>query len=172
VQHAHRSKLLGKNFLAVHVNYLAPGDAALLGKHKTSVAHCPRSHAYFAHQKFPLEELTEENVNVCLGTDSLVTVKKTPRQAVRLNMFDEMRAFASANPGVTPDKILEMATVNGARALGKTREIGQLSRRSLADIITIPHDGKFSEASEAMLNFTGEVHASMIDGEWAIEPKN
>ena len=172
VQHAYRAKLLGKNFLAVHVNYLAPGDAALLGKHQTSVAHCPRSHAYFAHQKFPLEELTDEKVNVCLGTDSLVTVKKTPRQTVKLNMFDEMRAFASANPGVTPDKILEMATVNGARALGKTREIGQLSRRSLADIITIPHDGKPSEASEAVVNFTGEVHTSMIDGEWAIEPKN
>ena len=54
VQHLERHGLLAKNLMAVHVNYLAPGDDTLLAKRKVSVVHCPRSHAYFKHQPFPL----------------------------------------------------------------------------------------------------------------------
>jgi cytosine/adenosine deaminase-related metal-dependent hydrolase len=44
VEHLSRCGLLGENLLAVHANYLGPKDAALLGRRKVSVAHCPRSH--------------------------------------------------------------------------------------------------------------------------------
>src|SRR5437899_1846239 len=50
VQHLERHGYLADNLLAVHVNYLAPGDAALLGRRGVSVAHCPRSHAFFQHR--------------------------------------------------------------------------------------------------------------------------
>jgi aminodeoxyfutalosine deaminase len=46
VQHLERQHALSEQLLAVHVNYLAPGDALLLAKHKVHVVHCPRSHAY------------------------------------------------------------------------------------------------------------------------------
>ena len=142
VQHAHRAGLLGKNFLAVHVNYLAPGDAALLGKSKSTVVHCPRSHAYFAHSAFPYAELKAAKVNICLGTDSLISVRKKPRQDVELNMFAEMKAFLAANPKIAPEEIVEMATVNGARALAMAGQVGELSKGAFADLITIPFTGK------------------------------
>lgn len=172
VQHAQHAGLLGQNFLAVHVNYLAPGDAELLGKRKASVAHCPRSHAYFGHRVFPLEELARAKVNVCLGTDSLTTVQKTWRQTVQLSMFDEMRAFATANPHISAKQTLQMATLNGARALGMAGQIGELSQNAFADLIAIPFAGKIFEAHEAVVNFTGDITASMIDGQWAIEPSH
>ena len=170
VRHLERVGLLGQNMLAVHVNYLAPGDDKLLGKRKVSVAHCPRSHAYFQHSPFPLHELTRAKVNVCLGTDSLATVHKTRRQSVRLSMFDEMRALTQSQPALAPGEIFQMATINGARALGMSKQIGQISKGAFADLITIPFAGKTADIYEAALHYAGDVTASMIDGQWAIVP--
>ena len=170
VQHLARNGMLGKNLLAVHANYLGPKDAALLAARKVSVVHCPRSHFYFKHRPFPLGRLLKAGVNVCLGTDSLATVYKTQREKLELNLFEEMRAFAARHPGLSPKKILPMATVNGARALGLTRRIGELSKNALADLIAIPFDGKRADAIAAAIHFSGHVRASMIGGQWAIAP--
>jgi cytosine/adenosine deaminase-related metal-dependent hydrolase len=162
--------VLGENCLAIHVNYLAKGDATLLARTKTNVVHCPRSHFYFRHKKFPCDTLTRAKVNVCLGSDSLATVYKTPRQEVKLSMFNEMQAFASAHSKVSPEKILQMATINGARALGMAGEAGEISKNSLADLIAIPFAGNTRDAFAAAVNYQGNVSATLIDGEWAIRP--
>ena len=170
VEHLARNGMLGKNLLAVHANYLGPKDVALLAGRKVSVVHCPRSHFYFKHRPFPLGKLLKAGVNVCLGTDSLATVYKVQREKLELNMFEEMRALAAGHPGLSPKKILPMATVNGARALGLTGRIGQLSRNAFADLIAIPVAAKSSDAAAAAVNFSGHIRASMIDGQWAIAP--
>jgi cytosine/adenosine deaminase-related metal-dependent hydrolase len=170
VQHLERCRALSKNLLAVHVNFLAARDASLLARKKASVVHCPRSHFYFRHQKFPLRELTRARVNVCLGTDSLATVYKKPKEPVELNMFDEMRSFARAHSRLPPEKILRLATLNGALALGLDRKIGRLSKGAFADLITIPFAGNAADAYEAVLDHRRDVSASMIDGNWAVEP--
>lgn len=168
IQDADRCGVLNENCLAVHVNYLAKGDAKLLAERKASVVHCPRSHVYFSHQKFPFNTLARAKVNICLGTDSLATVYKTRRQAVELSMFAEMQTFASAYREVSPEKILRMATINGARALGMAGQAGELSEKALADIIAIPFKGKIKNAYDATINHRGDVTAGMIDGEWAM----
>jgi len=170
LKHLDRSGVLSENCLAVHVNYLAKGDAKLLAARKTSVAHCPRSHAYFKHENFPLGALTKASVNVCLGTDSLATVYKKPRQTVELNMFDELQAFAAKHSRVAPERILQMATINGARALGMAGQAGEISEKALADLIVIPFNGKVEDAYEAAVHYKGDVRGSMIDGQWNIEP--
>jgi cytosine/adenosine deaminase-related metal-dependent hydrolase len=85
-------------------------------------------------------------------------------------MFDEMRELAANDPKLPPIEILRMATVNGARALGRTGQIGELSENALADLIAIPASVKTSETCEAVLAHDGPVCASMIDGNWAIPP--
>jgi cytosine/adenosine deaminase-related metal-dependent hydrolase len=170
VQHLERHGALGGNLLAVHLNYLAEDDAALLAAKKVSVAHCPRSHFYFQHAPFPFAELTEAGVNVCLGTDSLATVYKRRKETVELNLFDEMKRFAEAHPGVAPEKILQMATINGARALGLAGQIGELNPGAFADLISLPFSGKLSAANEAILQHSGPVASTMIAGEWISKP--
>jgi cytosine/adenosine deaminase-related metal-dependent hydrolase len=172
VKHLDRYGVLSENCLAVHVNYLADGDAKLLATRKTSVAHCPRSHAYFGHENFPLGALTKANVNICLGTDSLATVYKKPKQTVELNMFDELQAFAAKHSRVKPEKILQMATMNGARALGMAGQAGEISEKALADLIVIPFNDKIEDANDAAVYHRGDVLGSMIDGQWAIEPEH
>ncbi len=170
VQHAARAGLLGRNFLAAHVNWLAPGDAALLARKHTSVVHCPRSHAYFQHQRFPYRALAQAGVNICLGTDSLATVQKEPRQKVELDMFVEMRAFAQTQPEVVPEKIVRLATINGARALGLRGQVGELTRNAFADLIVLPFTGRPRDSYDAILAHVGPIAAGMIDGEWTMAP--
>ena len=170
IAHLARQKLLGENVLAIHANCLAHGDATLLAKHNTHVVHCPSSHDYFKHPKFERERLAKAGVNLCLGTDSLATTRKTGKQKPELDLFAEMRALIDADKSIAPNTVLQMATVNGARALGMTGKIGELSTQAQADLIAIPFGGEKSHVHEAVLEHAGAVAASMIDGRWIISP--
>ncbi len=170
VKHMDRHGLLNDHLLAIHVNLLARGDAQLLGRRRVNVVHCPRSHDYFRHPPFLLKRLAGAGANICLGTDSLATVRKSGRQKLALDMFEEMRALAGSDTTLRPEQVLRMATVNGARALGLAGEIGEISPRAQADLIALPYDGKKSGALEAVLTHAGPVCASLIGGRWAIPP--
>ncbi|HSU52603.1 MAG TPA: amidohydrolase family protein [Candidatus Dormibacteraeota bacterium] len=170
MEHLGNSGALGQNLLAVHANYLGRNDPTLLGTSGTHVVHCPRSHHYFRHRKFPLRKLLKARVNVCLGTDSLASVYKKRRQTLELSMFDEMRALADAQSFVRPQGIVQMATVNGATALGMQGAIGELRPGAYADVIAIPFSGAARNLYSAVLQHQGKVSASMIGGEWAIKP--
>jgi cytosine/adenosine deaminase-related metal-dependent hydrolase len=172
VEQIGRCGLLGENFLAVHANYLRPADIQALARSGSSVVHCPRSHAYFQHQPFPFAELAAAGVNLCLGTDSLASVAQPSRQKPELSLFAEMRQFAAIHPGVAPATIVEMATRQGARALGWQGRVGELTAGHLADLIALPHTGEISDAAAAIVHHPGNVTASMIDGEWAVKPEN
>jgi len=169
--HVAATGILNDRFLAVHLNYLGRGDIPLLRNSGAHVVHCPRSHAYFAHKKFPLARLRAEGVNVCLGTDSLASVLKQRKHPVSLSMFEEMRALMSANPEVSPRRALNMATVSGARALGLAGRVGELSRGAFADLIAVPL-GPSDNVFEAVAHHSGPVIASMIHGAWKIHPRN
>lgn len=170
VRHLERCGLLGNNLLAIHANYLARGDAALLGRHGVHVVHCPRSHAYFDHAPFPRGALSRAGVNICIGTDSLATVLKSRRETVELDMFAEMRTLAKADGALPARKIVQMATLNGARALGLGGQVGELSEGAHADLIAIPFSGRLSGAYAAISEHRGGVTVSMIDGRWAVTP--
>ena len=170
VAHLARNGMLGENLLAIHANLLAPGDAELLARHRVHVVHCPRSHDYFRHPPFPRRALAVAGVNLCLGTDSLATVRKMGRERLELNLFEEMRELAAADTTVSPVEILRMATANGAKALGLAGKIGELSANAFADLIAIPFAGKKADIYDAVLHHAGQVSVSMIGGQWAIAP--
>ena len=164
-------KLLDPNFLAVHVNHLAPGDAALLARARAHVVHCPRSHAYFRHAPFPFAELHAAGVNLCLGTDSLASIGKDARRKPELDMFAELRAFALTQPGLSPEEFLDLVTRNAAAALGLRGKVGELTRRSHADLLVVRSAATPESAAETAVHAAPEISGVMIGGAWAIEPK-
>ena len=170
VQHMERHGALNASLLAIHANYLAPGDAELLAQRGVHVIHCPRSHAYFRHRAFPFEALSAAGVNLSLATDSLASVIRPRRQTVELNLFEEMREFARRFPMVAPETILRMVTANPARALGCAGKLGELHAGARADLIAVPFNRRKEEAVESFIHETRQVAASMIDGRWAISP--
>jgi aminodeoxyfutalosine deaminase len=153
----------------VHANFLASGDADVLGGAGASVVHCPRSHAFFGHQPFPLSKLTRAGVNVCLGTDSMASLSKSRREPVTLDMFSEMRLLAETFPTLKPESIIAMSTVNAAKAVGRPTELGRLAPGSCADLIVLPR-GKTRDPYKAVLSHRGDVLGSMIRGAWAFRP--
>jgi len=95
-------------------------------------------------------------------------VRKSGKIQPVLDLFAEMRALADRDKTVSPASILDMVTVNGARALGLAGKIGELAPGAFADLIAIPYAGKSSDLAETVLQHTGAVSASMIEGRWAI----
>lgn len=169
-EQVYRCGLLGERFLAAHANYLRAPDVRLLAESGSSVVHCPRSHSFFGYDPFPYEKLVKAGVNVCLGTDSLASVHLYNGHKPELSLFAEMRAFAAKTRNASPETLLRMATVHGARALGMQGQIGELSTGAFADLIVLPYNGSKSEACAAVVNNWRDVSAAMIDGRWAIAP--
>ena len=165
-----RSGLIGESFLAVHMNYLWHDDAGILGRHRASVAHCPRSHRFFRHRSFPRRALEEAGVNICLGTDSLASVEEPREGLTELSMFTEMRTMASWDTMISAEDILRMATINGAKALGLGGLIGEITPGGFADLIAIPCGEKSMAAYEAVVHHPGPVLGAMVGGRWVVPP--
>ncbi len=145
-------------WIIAHLNELTESDFDLLRemRHKFSIAHCPRSHAYFGHVAFQFERLQRLGFNVCLGTDSLASNDD-------LSLFAEMRAFQKEVPDVPLEKILEMVTVNPARALRRESELGKIEPGFLADMIALPFSTS-ENVYQTILNFVGKVPWFMLHG--------
>jgi cytosine/adenosine deaminase-related metal-dependent hydrolase len=122
--------ILDNSSLLAHCNYLKESDIKLLQESNASVVFCPRSHNYFYHRNHPFEKLMQVGVNVALGTDSLASNDS-------LSMLDELKFLHQSPNGVSPEKLLSMSTLNGAKALKLYGQIGALRRGWQADIIAI-----------------------------------
>jgi cytosine/adenosine deaminase-related metal-dependent hydrolase len=157
--------LTGPGFLAVHVNYLWDDDARLLGESGSHVVHCPRSHAYFKHQRFPASELAQAGVRACLGTDSLASTRPTGGGAPPvLSMFDEMAAFMAHDSTVSAAEVLAMATVRGAAAMGLSDGTGTVAAGAPADFCVIPDEGSAADVHEVIVGHAGYVSETWIAG--------
>ena len=139
-------------WIVAHLNELIESDFDSLERSETRfhVVHSPRSHDYFKHSRFPFEKLRALGFNICLGTDSLASNEN-------LSLFAEMRAFQKEFPGVPPEEVLQMVTVNPARALRRENALGRIRRGCRADLISIPCSG------------TDDVFAEIIAFEEAVD---
>jgi cytosine/adenosine deaminase-related metal-dependent hydrolase len=146
------------DWLVAHLNELSKSDFELLERMRTRfhVVHSPRSHQYFGHSRFPFKRLNALGFNVCLGTDSLASNES-------LSLFAEMRAFQRSDPESSPEKILEMVTVNPASALRQQNRLGRIRPGFRADLIAIPCN-QGSDLFGEIVAFGGEIDWMMVDG--------
>ncbi|MCX7885772.1 MAG: amidohydrolase family protein, partial [Verrucomicrobiae bacterium] len=122
--------LLETPSLIAHANHLSDADADLLARAGASVVHCPRTHRFFQRSPAPWRQWQRSGLNVCLGTDSLASNES-------LDLRAEMRTLV----GLAPREVLAMATVNAARALHRSDQMGKIAPGSMADLAAVPLDG-------------------------------
>ncbi len=152
-----RRRTLGDRWIVAHLNELDPGDFALLEKAELfHIVHCPRSHTFFGHAPFAHQRLRALGFNVCLGTDSLASNSD-------LSMFAEMRELLRKEPDISPRAALEMATRNGATALGQSGLLGCLRKGARADVIAVPVSPG-QDVFESVVAFDGSVPWTMSSG--------
>jgi cytosine/adenosine deaminase-related metal-dependent hydrolase len=145
-------------WIVAHLNELTETDFDLLKRSnsKFHIVHCPRSHNYFDHSPFAFDRLRASGFNICLGTDSLASNES-------LSLFDEMRPFQKNFPNVSPEELLQMVTVNPARALRCENVLGQIGPGFGADLIAIPCTGS-TDIFEQIVAFDAPVTWVMVNG--------
>ncbi|MFN3152032.1 amidohydrolase family protein [Bremerella sp.] len=107
--------------MVVHGNYLAEPDIAAIKQHKETmtVCYCPRTHAYFHHDRHPLEALLADGIRVVLGTDSRSS-------SPDLDLWAEVQLVNEIFPNIPPEQLLPMVTRDAAFALGVEDSFGRI----------------------------------------------
>ncbi|MFN7096021.1 MAG: TRZ/ATZ family hydrolase [Gammaproteobacteria bacterium] len=137
LERLHALGLLSEKFIAIHMTQVTPEEIELAAKTHISVVHCPESNMKLASGTCPAQALLNAGVNVALGTDGAASNND-------LDMISEMRSAALSsklsekNPTtISAVTALTMATLHGAKALGKDKVFGSLLAGKAADMIAI-----------------------------------
>lgn len=127
--------------IAAHCVHINENDMKILSKHKVGVAHNPTSNLKLASGIAPIAQMIENGIDIAIGTDGAGSNNDH-------DMIEEMRLTALLpkgilyNPTVVPaKKVIKMATIEGARAIGLEDIIGSIEVGKRADIITIDMSG-------------------------------
>ncbi len=129
--------VLSPDLIAVHMTQLTDKEIQTLAINGVNVVHCPESNMKLASGFCPVDKLIKAGINVALGTDGAASNNDH-------DMLGEMRSAAMIAKCVAQDATavdaktaIEMATINGAKALGLADEIGSLEVDKWADICCI-----------------------------------
>ncbi len=124
--------------IAAHGVHLTDNDLAILASKNVSLIHNPSSNLKLSSGIMDVSRAMDAGVNVCLGTDSAASNNKQSMLKEieiagllsKLKAADNLKAF----------EVLQMATINGARALGIDDKVGTLEIGKSADITMIEID--------------------------------
>lgn len=137
LQRLDQLNLLNPNLIAVHMTELNAFEIDRLVETGVQVSHCPQSNLKLASGMCPVAELQDKGINVCLGTDGAASNNDH-------DMFAEMKCAALLAKGVSGDasacnakQTIQMATINGAKALGLGNIIGSIEVGKQADLIAV-----------------------------------
>ena len=162
--------LTGRHVALAHCVHLSVDEIEILKTTGTNVVHCPSSNLKLGSGIAPIAKLLEEGVSVSLGADGAACNN-------RLDMFTEMRTAALLQkvlhgPEVLPaSRVLRMATIDGARALGLAADIGTLEVGKRADVSVVRldrlHSTPVSEVVSALVYSAevDDVETVIVDGE-------
>ena len=122
-----------------HCVHLNESELSILAESGAHVMHCPSSNLKLGSGIAPVVEMLARGISVSLGADGAPCNN-------RLDMFTEMRSAAllqkvSHGADALPARrVLRMATIDGARALGLEAETGTLEVGKRADLIVVALD--------------------------------
>jgi len=171
----HDIGFLGPDVLAVHCVWVNNQEIEILSKNKVAVSHNPESNMKLGSGIAPIRIMLNKGVNVVLATDGCGSNDN-------LDMFEAMRNTALLHKVkaldasvITAEKVLEMATIDAARALGQESEIGSIEKNKKADLILIdlnkPHLQPINNIVKTLVYcaFGGDIDTVIIDGTIVME---
>ena len=159
----------GAHVVLAHCVHLDTEEMETLTRTKTNVAHCPSSNLKLGSGLARIAEMLARKIPVSLGADGAACNN-------RLDPFTEMRTAAllqklAHGPQILPAaRVLRMATIDGARALGLDREIGSIEMGKRADVIVVNLDRIHSSPGHDVVSTLvyaaqpSDVRTAIIDG--------
>lgn len=148
--------LTGSKLILAHCIWLNEAEKDILVRSKTRIVHCPSSNLKLASGIAPIPEMLERGAEISLGADGAPCNNN-------LDGFREMRQAALIQkvlhgPAVMPaQKVFELATLGGARALGRERDLGSLEAGKKADLAVVSLQGLHTWPNEL-----GDVYSQLV----------
>ena len=181
IEYLNKIGFLNPRVVAAHCVWLTKNEIKILKEKGVKVSHCPVSNMKLGVGGVaPLPEMFEHGITVSLGTDG-------PASNNCLDMFDTMKFCALIHksqrwdPTILPSqKVLDLATIEGAKALMMDKEIGSIEEGKLADLILIdirapnmmPIHGKDTIVSNLVYSAKGfNVNTTIVNGKILMHDK-
>ncbi|MDW7739268.1 MAG: 5'-deoxyadenosine deaminase [Bacillota bacterium] len=163
--------LTGNNLILAHCIWVNDEELDILRRSGTVVAHCPSSNLKLGSGIAPIVQMSEMGINLSLGADGAPCNNN-------LDPFLEMRTAALIQkpihgPTALPaEKVFEMATLGGAKAMNMSGEIGSIEQGMKADLVLLemnrPHNmpskGKSIYGRLVYETKSTDVYMTMVDG--------
>ena len=138
VAYLHKIEVLGPDVVAAHCIFVDDADRKLLAEHGTGCVHNPSSNMMIASGVSPVKEMRTAGVAVGLGTDGPAGSNNDLDLMEEIDLAAKLAKISKMDPlALNAQSAVEMATIDGARALHMDKEIGSLEAGKKADIILI-----------------------------------
>ncbi len=141
VQYLEKIGVLGPELLAAHCIFVDEADRKLLAERHVGCVHNPSSNMMIASGVAPVAEMRAAGVAVGLGTDGPAGSNNDLDLMEEIDLAAKLAKISKMNPlALNAKAVVEMATIDGARALHMEKEIGSLEAGKKADLILISLD--------------------------------
>lgn len=178
VQYLDSINTVNHRFVGAHGVWLEQKDIETLSHKDASIVHNPYANLKLGSGIASVQKMLEKGVNVALGTDGVASNNN-------LNLFEEMKVAVNLQKKENPEKIseqeiLDMATINGAKALDMEDEIGSIAVGKKADLLVIdaqdlemnPVHGERGLISNLVYSFNGHPEHVIVNGDFRVRNKH
>lgn len=124
----------GKQLILVHNSCTNQQDIDLISQSKIPISFClcPNANLYIENSLPPVDLLLQNNLNICIGTDSLASNHQ-------LSILEEITTLQTHFPHLSLAVLLQAATLNGARALGMDEFLGSFEKGKKPGVLLLEH---------------------------------
>jgi 5-methylthioadenosine/S-adenosylhomocysteine deaminase len=141
VQYLDKIGVLGPDVVSAHCIFVDEADRKTLAQRQVGCVHNPSSNMMIASGVAPVPEMRAEGVAVGLGTDGPAGSNNDLDLMEEMDLAAKLAKITKMNPlALNAKAVVEMATIDGAKALHMEREIGSLEAGKKADIVLISLD--------------------------------
>jgi cytosine/adenosine deaminase-related metal-dependent hydrolase len=145
VEYLQRLGILDSKTICVHCVHLNDEEIKIIADAGAHICLCPGSNKFLSVGTVRLQALLDHGILPALGTDSIASNPS-------IDLWQEMALLGKEHPAVSPESILSMATIGGARAMGRANDYGSLEAGKTARFLHI-QDKEYDdvESSEQLL---------------------
>jgi 5-methylthioadenosine/S-adenosylhomocysteine deaminase len=141
VQYLEKVGVLGPDVVAAHCIFVDEADRKLLAQRGVGCVHNPSSNMMIASGVSPVPEMRAAGVAVGLGTDGPAGSNNDLNLMEEIDLAAKLAKISKMDPlALNAKAVVEMATIDGARALHMEKEIGSLEKGKKADLVLISLD--------------------------------
>ncbi len=141
VQYLEKIGVLGPDVVAAHCIFVDEADRKTLAQHQVGCVHNPSSNMMIASGVAPVPEMRAAGIAVGLGTDGPAGSNNDLDLMEEIDLAAKLAKISKMDPlAINAKAVVEMATIDGARALHMDKEIGSLEKGKKADLILISLD--------------------------------